>query len=129
MKSYAPYHHMYAVSLCFCVASNMAEGVPNPAVALSQLEAKGIYDEIIDIAGTCLNTALEAAADEPQPLNRVFSFQNWIKTKTCLAGIRAAIRAYFNMLPAMPGGKDLAQKYKSALALEPEFFEERWSAD
>lgn len=129
MRSYAPYHHMYAVSLCFCVASSMAEGVPNPAVALAQLESKGLYNEIIDMAGSCLNTALEAAANEPQPLNRVFSPQNWIKTKTCLVGIRAAIRAYFNMLPSMPGGKDLVQKYKSALALDPEFFEERWSAD
>lgn len=129
MRSYAPYHHMYAVSLCFCVASNMPESVPNPAIALAQIEQKGLYDEIVDMAGSCLNTALETAANEPQQPNRVFSPQNWIKTKTCLAGIRAAIRAYLSMLPSMPGGKDLAQRYKSALALEPEFFEERWSAD
>lgn len=129
MKSYAPYHHMYAVSLCFCVINNMAEGVPDPAIAISKLKCNYVYDEIIDMAGTCLNTALEAAANEPQPGNRVFSPQNWIKTKTCLTGIRAAIRQYFNMLPAMPGGRDLSQKYKSALQMEPEFFEERWSAD
>ena len=129
MKSYAPYHHIYAVSLCFCVMSNMAEGVPNPAVALAQIKKAAVYDEIIDVAGVCLNTALEAAANEPQPANRVFSPQNWIKTKTCLSGIRAAIRQYFNMLPAMPGGRDLSQKYKNALQMSPEFFEERWSAD
>lgn len=129
MKSYAPYHHMYAVSLCFCVTNNMAEGVPDPAIALSQIKRCMVYDEIIDMAGTCLNTALEAAANEPQPANRVFSPQNWIKTKTCLAGIRAAIRQYFNMLPAMPGGRELSQKYKTALQMDPEFFEERWSAD
>ena len=129
MKSYAPYHHMYAVSLCFCVASNMAEGVPDPAVALTQIKRAGVYEEIIDVAGACLNTALEAAANEPQPANRVFSPQNWIKTKTCLSGIRAAIRQYFNMLPSMPGGRDLSQKYKSALQITPDFFEERWSAD
>lgn len=120
---------MYAVSLCFCVINNMAEGVPDPAIAISKLKCNYVYDEIIDMAGTCLNTALEAAANEPQPGNRVFSPQNWIKTKTCLTGIRAAIRQYFNMLPAMPGGRDLSQKYKSALQMEPEFFEERWSAD
>ena len=129
MKSYAPYHHMYAVSICFCVINNMAEGVPDPAIAISKLKCNYVYDEIIDMAGTCLNTALEAAANEPQPGNRVFSPQNWIKTKTCLSGIRAAIRQYFNMLPAMPGGRDLSQKYKNALQMEPEFFEERWSAD
>ncbi len=100
MKSYAPYHHMYAVSLCFCIASNMPESVPNPAIALAQIEQKGLYDEIVDMAGSCLNTALETAANEPQLPNRVFSPQNWIKTKTCLAGIRAAIRAYLSMLPS-----------------------------
>lgn len=129
MKSYAPYHHMYAVSLCFCVINNMAEGVPDPAMAISLLKKHSVYDEIIDMAGTCLNTALEAAANEPQPANRVFSPQNWIKTKTCLAGIRAAIRQYFNMLPAMPGGRELGQRYKTALNMEPAYFAERWSAD
>lgn len=129
MKSYAPYHHIYAVSLCFCVISSMAEGVPNPAVALEQIKKAEVYDAIIDLAGACLNTALENAANEPLPANRVFSPQNWIKTKTCLSGIRAAIRTYFNMLPSLPGGRDLSQKYKSALQITPEFFEERWSAD
>ena len=129
MKSYAPYHHIYAVSLCFCVLNNMAEGVPDPAIALTQIKKHAVYDEIVDAAGTCLNSALEAAANEPQPANRVFSPQNWIKTKTCLSGIRAAIRQYFNMLPSMPGGRDLIQKYKNALSMPPEYFEERWSAD
>jgi hypothetical protein len=46
-----------------------------------------MVDEIIKVAGVSLNMALEAAANEPQPPNRVFSPQNWIKTKGCLAGI------------------------------------------
>jgi len=107
----------------------MAEGVPDPAVSLEQIKKADLYDAIIDVAGACLNTALEAAANEPQPANRVFSPQNWIKTKTCLSGIRAAIRQYFNMLPSMPGGRDLSQQYKNALQISPKYFEERWSAD
>lgn len=129
MKSYAPYHHIYAVSICFCIMNNMAEGVPDPSIALAQIKNNNVFDEIISVAGVCLNTALEAAANEPQPANRVFSPQNWIKTKTCLSGIRAAIRQYFNMLPAIPGGRELNQKYKAALQMLPETFEERWSAD
>ena len=73
--------------------------------------------------------ALEAAANEPQPSNKVFSPQNWIKTKTCLAGIRAAIRQYINMLPSMPGGKELSVNLKKALEMDPKNFEGRWSAD
>ena len=86
-------------------------------------------DQVVDMAGTCLNTALEAAANEPMPANRVFSPQNWIKTKNCLAGIRAAMQQYFTMLPAMPGGKDLSQKLRTALTMDAGDFESRWAAD
>lgn len=86
-------------------------------------------DQVVDMAGTCLNTSLEAAANEPLPANRVFSPQNWIKSKTCLAGIRAAIQQYFTMLPSMPGGKERSQKLKAALAMDPSQFEARWAAD
>lgn len=30
MKAYAPYHHLYAVSICFSIANNLADRVPNP---------------------------------------------------------------------------------------------------
>jgi len=129
MRSYAPYHHLYAVSLTFCVLNNMAEGVPNPSLSYEKLIANNCLGQIVDVAGSCLNSALEAAANEPQPSNRVFSPQNWIKTKTCLSGIRAAIRQYFNMLPTMPNGKEMHQKIKSSLELVPENFESRWTAD
>jgi hypothetical protein len=129
MRSYAPYHHLFAVSLCFCILNNMAEGVPNPALAYERLMSGGCMDQIIDIAGACLNSALEAAANEPQPANRVFSPQNWIKTKICLAGIRAAIRQYFTMLPTMPNGKAMSQQIKNSLVMESSSFEARWAAD
>jgi len=129
MRAYAPYHHLYAVSLCFCVLNNMAEGVPLPSLAYEKLLSGNCFDQIIDIAGSCLNSALEAAANEPQPANRVFSPQNWVKTKACLSGIRAAIRQYFAMLPTMPNGKEMNQKIKNALVLAPSDFEARWAAD
>ena len=107
----------------------MAEGVPIPVVTLEKAKAGNIVEQVVDMAGTCLNTALEAAANEQLPANRVFSPQNWIKTKTCLAGVKAAITQYFAMLPAMPGGKELNQKLRSAMSMEPEQFEARWAAD
>jgi hypothetical protein len=129
MRAYAPYHHLYAVSLCFCVSNKIPEGVPDPVVTFEKATGAAKVDQIVDMAGSCLNTALEAAANEPQQGNRVFSPQNWIKTKTCLAGIRAAIHAYFNMLPSLPGGKDLSQQLKTALVMETDEFEARWAAD
>jgi hypothetical protein len=129
MRGYAPYHHLYAVSECFSILCGQPDRVPNPHSALERAKAKAVVEKLVEIAGTCLNSALEAAANEPQPANRVFSPQNWIKAKTCLSGINAAIRQYFNMLPTMPGGKDMSRNLKDALALPAEAFEYRWAAD
>ncbi len=129
MRAYAPYHHFYAISLCFCVANNMPEGAPNPKITFEKAITNNLVDQIVDIAGSCLNSALEAAANEPLPPNRVFSPQNWIKTKTCLAGIRAAIRQYFTMLPTMPNGRELNHTLRAGLKMEPTDFEARWTAD
>jgi hypothetical protein len=129
MRSYAPYHQLYAVSICFAVLNNMPSGVPSPSITYDKAKRSNLLDQIVDIAGSCLNTALEGAANEPQPNNRVFSPQNWIKTKTCLAGIRMAITTYFNMLPSLPGMKDLAQSLKVELKMDSAEFSERWAAD
>ena len=129
MQAYAPYHHLYAISLCFCVANGMGQGVPHPVTAYGKARSASLVSQIVDTAGICLNSALDAAANEPQPLNRVFSPQNWIKTKACLAGIRLAINQYFTMLPAWPNGREQSQRLREGLKMEPEQFKERWAAD
>jgi hypothetical protein len=105
------------------------DNVPSPSLSYRKAELNNLLDQIVDIAGSCLNSALEAAANEPQPNNRVFSPQNWIKTKSCLAGIRMAINQYFNMLPTIPGMKEQSQKIKRELMMETTEFEARWAAD
>lgn len=129
MKAYAPYHQLYAVSTCFAISNAQSDRVPNPNSAFERAKNKNMVNQIVEIAGSCLNTALEAAANEPQPQNRVFSPQNWIKTKTCLSSINAAIRQYFSMLPTMPGGKEMSKNLKDCLTLSTEDFEYRWEAD
>jgi hypothetical protein len=130
MRAYAPYHHLYAISICFVSLNNMPQdNVPSPSLSYRKAELNNLLDQIVDIAGSCLNSALEAAANEPQPNNRVFSPQNWIKTKTCLTGIRMAINQYFNMLPTIPGMKEQSQKIKRELMMETTEFEARWAAD
>ena len=129
MKAYAPYHHLYAISMCFSISNNMADRVPSPHVCIEKAKQHGLVEEIVKISGLSLNMALEAAANEVQPQNRVFSPQNWIKAKTCLAGINFAIRNYFQMLPMMPGGQQVSQKLKEGLVLGQEDFEYRWAAD
>ena len=129
MKAYAPYHQLYGVSICFSIINKKIEWVPNPFSAYDQANKNRVVDQLVSIAAICLNTALVSAANEPQPANRVFSPQNWIKTKTCLSGINAAINQYFTMLPIMPNGKELSDKLREALTLRQEDFEYRWAAD
>lgn len=129
MKAYAPYHHLYAVAMCFAITSNQSERVPSPARAWKSAEAAGMVDEIVKLAGTSLNMALEAAANEPQPANRVFSPQNWVKTKGCLTNINMAVRNYLQMLNVMPGGAEIKKKLNEAALLPQDAFEYRWSAD
>lgn len=129
MKAYAPYHQLYAISMCFAILSNMSDRVPSPYRCLERLRQYGLLEDVIKISGLSLNMALEAAANEPLPSNRVFSPQNWIKSKVCLAGINFAIRNYFQMLPMIPGGQDVSQKLREGLILGQEDFEYRWAAD
>jgi len=128
MKSYAPYHQLYAVSMCFAIASKQS-GVPNPYACYENANAHNMIEQIVNIAGVCLNGALDAASNEQQPQNRIFSPQNWIKSKSCLAGINLAIRNYFNVLPSVPGGKEMKQKLEETLTLANQNFEYRWEAD
>lgn len=129
MKAYAPYHQLYAISMCFSIVNNFSDRVPSPSMCLKQATSNNLVSEIVKIAGSSLNMALEAAANETQPANKVFSPQNWIKAKICLTGINFAIRNYFQMLPMMPGGAVVNQRLKTGLSMGQEAFEYRWAAD
>ena len=130
MRSYAPYHHLYAISAFMAILNKMPDGsVPDPSITFAKLIDNNLLDQVIQITGVCLNNALESAASEILPNNRVFSPQNWVKTKGCLAAIRAAIRNYISFLPSMPGGKETAEAMNAALAMEPADFSERYTAD
>jgi len=129
MKAYAPYHHLYAISMCFAISNNEADRVPNPSRCLEKAQQDGMVNEIIGISGRSVNMALEAAANEVQPQGKIFSPNNWIKTKTSLTGINFAIHNYFSILPMIPGGQELNKKLKETLALGNEDFEYRWEAD
>ena len=128
MRAYAPYHHLYAISVCFAISNSFpSENVPDPSITIEKAGNDNLMDMIVDLAGRSLNFALESAANEPQPSNRVFSPQNWIKTKSCLAGIRAAVSQSLNMLPMM--NPEIASKIKNGMQMDRDQFEARWTAD
>jgi len=125
MKSYAPYHVLYAVSQFFAIASNHSDRVPSPKVTYQRAGKKDILEQIVSMAASCLNVAIETAANEQSTSGKIFSPQNWVKTKTCLSGIKTAVMTQLTMLPTFPGGKELKQNF----LIPGETFEYRWEAD
>lgn len=125
MKAYIPYHVLYAISQFFSIASKYSDRVPSPKATYRQAKEKNISEQIIKMAASCLNVALETAATEQQSSGKIFSPQNWVKAKTCLSGIKTAVTTQIAMLPTFPGGSEL----KEALMIPLEEFEYRWEAD
>ena len=104
--------------------------VPNPNVALQRLKDAGLLNSIIDMAGQSLNTAMMNASNTAQDEGKIFSPQNWMKAKASLKEIHNAISSSFNMLNIMNNDtRELAEKIHNGLKMDPEDFEERWSAD
>lgn len=129
MKAYAPRHHLYAISAFFCEINKMPEAVPNPSIVLKKLQDNDFLDEIVSMSAACFNMAFENANAEASESGKVFSPQNWIKAKGCMKSIRDAIRAQINTFKFTSDGKKILERMNTILALPPENFETRWSAD
>lgn len=129
MKSYAPYHQLYAISVIFCEINKMNDSVPSPAVVLKKLNAGGLLDTVVETVGSCLNMALETASSETTDSGKMFVPQNWIKSKTSLKDLRTAIKQYLASLKMMPGGKQVLSQLNANLEMNKEDFDSRWTAD
>lgn len=129
MKSYAPYHQLYAISVIFCEINKMNDSVPSPAVVLKKLNVSGLLDTVVETAGSCLNMALETASSEATDSGKMFVPQNWIKSKTSLKDLRTAIKQYLASLKMMPGGKQVLSQLNANLEMNKEDFDSRWTAD
>ncbi|HEY8102866.1 MAG TPA: AIPR family protein, partial [Burkholderiaceae bacterium] len=44
MKAYAPFHHLYAISMCFAIINNKQDRVPKPSVTLDRAVQRGMVD-------------------------------------------------------------------------------------
>jgi hypothetical protein len=127
MKAYAPFHHLYAVSMIFAVANNMADRVPSPHSTWEASIKNGLTEELVTIAGQCLSAALENAVTQATGQSRIFNPANWVKSKQCLSDINATIRPTFTALRL--ANKEVYDRLYTSLHIEPEFFEYRLQAD
>ena len=103
--------------------------VPDPAVVYSLLKNGDLLDNVVEMAGNCLNAAFENASAEANDSGRMFSPQNWIKAKGSLKDIRMAVRNNFNAMKMFPQGKQQLKIIQEKLSMGRELFEARWTAD
>lgn len=127
MKAYAPFHHLFAISVMFAEVSNMSEMVPKPSIVLEKLKEHSMMDAIINITGKTLNRAFKNANSKYIADNKVFSPQNWIKSKASIVTLTEALRV---RLDAMEDDEsNLGLKVQECCKLEKNCFEHRWTAD
>lgn len=129
MKAYAPFHHLYAISMLYAIGNSKHDRVPAPFSTWEKAKSSNMVDQIVKTAGRCLNTALRVASNRSLPNNTIFSPQNWIKSKQSLNDINTAIEQYLDMLPTMDGGEQQFEKLKNGLTIGQEQFEYRLQAD
>ena len=128
MKAYAPYHHLYAVSVFIDVLNNMqSENVPNPKIVLKKLKESNLLDKIIDMAGNALNSGFESANEQAIMDGKVFSPQNWIKSKGSLTKIRDAVKPMLIALETLD--KKVVSDMRNSLKMQSNDFSARWTAD
>jgi hypothetical protein len=125
MKAYAPFHHMYAVSMIFAIANNQSDRVPSPSATWEVAKSSGLVEELVQLAGQCLSTALENALTNAS--GKIFNPANWIKSKQSLTDINSTIRPVFTALKL--ANKGVYERLNASLQIGADKFEYRLQAD
>ena len=126
-KSYAPYWHLFAVSVLLSTINNQADNVPVPDSALKAMKDSGTLDGVVEMAGNCVNEAFMEAVDDAQENGRVFNPPNWLKSSKTIIAIRATVRK--RLKPYSPEEKKLIADLKEKLKMPKKDFEPVWTSE
>jgi hypothetical protein len=119
--SWSKFHLLYAIQLFFSTASRQVDKVPIPSATIGYPDPNAL----ISFAASCYNAAFEAGRAEYAEKERIFSPQNWLKSKDSLAKLKPSIQMHMNFMGNLPNGAQLRQ----ALQISTDRFGPRWVAD
>ncbi len=88
VKGAARFHMMFIVSQLVAHASNQSDKVPLPAATMEALKYGGM---ILAQAKQCLNQSLLQAVAQSNAAGKVFSPQNWLKSRGAVSDVMASI--------------------------------------
>lgn len=121
-KGYAKYHVLYAVSSLIGAVNKSQQLVPTPSDTVKAFQGAG---EILNLAATCVENAMQSANVQAQSSGKIFSPQNWLKNNASWQGENLVASTQVGMLASLPMGAAVIEKMK----LPQASFQPRWSAD
>lgn len=123
-KAYAPYWHLFAVSLLLCEINKQSDNVPLPVSSIRVIHESGSLEEVIDRAGNCVNEAFLASIDEDRDNGKVFNPPNWFKSSRTIRAIRSVIQK--SLKSYNPEGKKQIAELKEKLKMSKRDFVPIW---
>ena len=121
-KMHVKYHVLFAVSALINAINKQPTLVVDPRATAKALEATG---EILPLAATCIENAMQSARMQDEAANKVFSPQNWLKANRSWQGETLVAGTQAGMLGSFAGGGVLMERAKVPATA----FTARWSAD
>lgn len=121
-KMHVKYHVLFAVSALVNAINKQPTLVVDPKATINALNSTG---EILPLAATCIENAMQSARLQDESANKVFSPQNWLKANRSWHGETLVAGTQAGMLGSFSGGGALMDRAK----VLPTAFSARWSAD
>lgn len=121
-RAYARYHVLYAVSSLIGSANKQQQNVVAPSATMKTFE---YASEILNMAATCVENAMQSANVQAQTSSKLFSPQNWLKNNASWQGENLVASTQVGMLGSLPMGPALLEKMRVPAGE----FQPRWSAD
>jgi hypothetical protein len=121
-KTYVKNHLLFSVSAIIALTNKQPTLVVEPAATM---KAMAKASDILPLAATCLDNALQAAVNQAQVGGKIFSPQNWLKSKGSVDGQVLVAGTIASMLPGFPNGPALLEAMQAPASV----FSSRWSAD
>jgi AIPR protein len=121
-RSYTKYHVLFSVSALISHVNGQPQSVVEPKFTSTAAQHAG---DILPLAATCLDNALNSAVTSAQTAGRVFSPQNWAKRLDSVQGQLLVASTLAGVLASIPTGPAI----RELVTVPPNAFQARWSAE
>lgn len=121
-RSYVKYHVLFSISVLFSHVNGQPQNVVEPSFTIKAAQHSS---ELLPLAATCLDNALNSALTNAQVAGKVFSPQNWLKRIGSVQGELLVASTLAGFLATMPNGPSL----RELMRVPTEAFHPRWSAE